>query len=184
MNNYIYTEYMEMNYEEIYSIYLDEFIQKKEKLFLQEIKDESSKGSTYRLNYDISYYHDIASIHFVIYVYSGGAHDIRFDRVYYYDLASLKELYLSDVIENEELFLEELKDLAKEELLKEHKNDIYEDQELLDIGLEGTKENYCNLFFTKDGLHILFPPYQVGPWKSGEIIVNIPFEKIAKYLKI
>ena len=184
MNHYIYAEYMELVYEEVYSIYLDEFIQEKENLFLEEIKNDSSKGSTYRISYDISYYHDVASIHFVLYVYSGGAHDIRFDRVYYYDLTSLKELTLVDMIEDQEQFLEEIKVLAKEELLREHKNNIYEDSELLESGLEATLENYRYILFANDGLRILFPPYQVGPWSSGEIMVNIPYKKIDKYLKI
>ena len=184
MNNYIYAEYLEMAWEEVYSVYLDDFIKLKENKFLEEIKNDSIKGSTYRISYDVTYYHDLASVHFVLYLYSGGAHDIRFDRVYYYDLNLLKELTLSDIIEEPDHFLEDIKGIAKEELLTNHSNDIYEDENLLESGLEATLENYRYLLFDRDGLHVLFPPYQVGPWSSGEIMVVIPYERIAKYLKI
>ena len=38
--------------------------------------------------------------------------------------------------------------------------------------------------FEEENLKIIFPPYQVGPWSSGEIDVLIPYFKIEKYLKI
>lgn len=184
MNNYIDITYQEMYLEDVYQIYLEEFIREKQAVFLEEIRGESAKGSTYRMDVDTSYYHGIASIHLVMYVYSGGAHDIRFDRIYYYDLEMGKEVALEDLLTLNSSFYVEIQKYALEQLLSEKTDVIYEDENLILEGLQADKSHFKYFMFLKDGIQILFPPYQVGPWSSGEISVSIPYQSIAKYLKI
>ena len=184
MNNYIDITYQEMVLEDVYQIYLEEFIREKQAVFLEEIRGESAKGSTYRMDVDTSYYHGIASIHLILYVYSGGAHDIRFDRIYYYDLEMGKEVALEDLLTLNSNFYVEIQKYALEKLKKEKENLIYEDEKLFLDGLQPDSLHFQYFMFNEDKLQLLFPPYQVGPWSSGEISVSIPYQSIAKYLKI
>ena len=184
MNNYIDITYQEMYLEDVYQIYLEEFIREKQAVFLEDIRGESAKGSTYRMDVDTSYYHGIASIHLILYVYSGGAHDIRFDRIYYYDLEMGKEVALEDLLTLNSNFYVEIQKYALEKLKKEKENLIYEDEKLFLDGLQPDSLHFQYFMFNEDKLQLLFPPYQVGPWSSGEISVSIPYQSIAKYLKI
>ena len=184
MNNYIDITYQEMVLEDVYQIYLEEFIREKQAVFLEEIRGESAKGSTYRMDVDTSYYHGIASIRLIMYVYSGGAHDIRFDRIYYYDLEMGKEVALEDLLTLNSNFYVEIQKYALEKLKKEKENLIYEDEKLFLDGLQPDSLHFQYFMFNEDKLQLLFPPYQVGPWSSGEISVSIPYQSIAKYLKI
>ncbi len=184
MNNYVNTFYQEMYIEEVYSFALDEVIKEKQNELLDKIKGESAKGSTYNISYKLNFYQNIATLHFTIYVYSGGAHDIRYDESYYYDLNNGKSLELKDLVTNEDEFLKKISALSKEILEKEKKEQIYEDTCLVLDGLKPTKENFGNIIFESDALKIIFPPYQVGPWSSGEINIKIPYQAIADYLKI
>ena len=80
MYNYSYQVHIEE------SIMLDMFIIEKKNEFLSSIEPTVAKKSTYDLSYDIKFYKNIASLHYILYVDSGGAHSIRYDKVFYYDL--------------------------------------------------------------------------------------------------
>ena len=184
MNNYANIFYQEMDIGEVYSLDLDEVIKEKQNELLEEIKGENAKESTYNISYKLNFYHDIVTIYFTVYVYSGGAHDIRYDKTYYYDLNHGKSLKLADLITNENEFFKKISILSKEILENEKKDLIYKDTYLVEDGLKPTKEKFLNIIFEADSLKIIFPPYQVGPWSSGEITVKIPYQDIAQYLKI
>lgn len=175
MNNY---------YQIIENFYLDSFIKEKQNSYLNEIKLESDKGSTYNTYYDISYYKNIASIHFTIFVYSGGAHDIRFDKVYYYDINQNEELKLNDIIDDMNDFFLLISKLSYNYLTSEFQDAIYKEKEMLIDGLKPDLEHFQYIIFDLNGINIIFPPYQVGPWSSGEIVVPIKYQDIDKYLKI
>ena len=98
MNNYLTMDYHMTYIEEVSTIQLDDFIKAKQNEFLGEIKSENEKGSTYNVLVEPTFYHHIVSVHFVIYAYTGGAHDIRFDKVYYYDLEKNKEISIMDIV--------------------------------------------------------------------------------------
>ncbi len=182
MNNDVFM-YQEFYIEQV-SLEVEDFIREKQNVFIEEINLETEKGSTYHIFYDTSKYQDILSIHFVLSVYSGGAHDIRFDRVYYYDLNCHEEIFLDDILMYDESFLEELSVLAKDILLKEKNDVIFDDEVILDEGLMPTATNFQYLMFEEQNLKVIFPPYQVGPWSSGAIDILIPYSKIVKYLKV
>ena len=150
----------------------------------QEIKTENEKGSTYNVLVEPTFYHHIVSVHFVIYAYTGGAHDIRFDKVYYYDLEKNKEISIMDIVNFNDDFLDLLSYEAYQYLKKEKLDLVYDDEYLLKDGLSPTKENFDYLVFENNSLKIIFPPYQVGPWSSGEINALIPYQMIEDYLKV
>ena len=130
------------------------------------------------------FYHDVLSVHFVVYVYSGGAHDTRFDQVFYYDLNRHHEIKKDDIIQNETEFLEVISKIAQKTLLEDKQELIYRDDDMLQDGLNPVWENFTYFVLQEDHLKIIFPPYQVGPWSSGEISIIIPYFQIAKYLKV
>ena len=165
MNNDVFM-YQEFYIEQV-SLEVEDFIREKQNVFIEEIKLETEKGSTYHIFYDTSKYQDI-----------------RFDRVYYYDLNCHEEIFLDDILMYNESFLEELSVLAKDILLKEKNDVIFDDEVILDEGLMPTATNFQYLMFEEQNLKVIFPPYQVGPWSSGAIDVLIPYSKIVKYLKI
>lgn len=48
---------------------------------------------------------------------------------------------------------------------------------------EGTrpkKENFINFAFTKDGILLFYPYYQIAPYSEGEFNVIIPYDNINK----
>ena len=184
MNNYLIMDYHFVYQEQGDLISLDNFIMEKKNELLEEVKLENDKGSSCNIFYDTAIREDIFSIHFILYIYTGGAHDIRYDRVFYYDLNDKKEVFLDDIIENKKDFFSVLSNKAKDKLLHEKKDLIYDDLYLLEDGLKPIEENFKYLFFDVDHLKVIFPPYQVGPWSSGEISVNIPYSDIDKYLKV
>lgn len=176
-----------MYYQLIYveqDIDLEDFILEKKMQTLEEIKEENGKESTYHSSYEVFIYQNIISLHITFYVYSGGAHDIRYDQVFYYDLEHKREIFVEDLLKLNEDFLQTISKLAEEQLKEMKKEMIYDDAFLLEEGIKPVKENYRYLMFEEDQLQIIFPPYQVGPWSSGAITVQIPYFKIAKYLML
>lgn len=184
MNNYLTMDYHITYIEEVNTIQLDDFIKAKQNEFLGEIKAENEKGSTYNVLVEPTFYHHIVSVHFVIYAYTGGAHDIRFDKVYYYDLEKNKEISIMDIVNFNDDFLDLLSYEAYQYLKKEKLDLVYDDEYLLKDGLSPTKKNFDYLVFENNSLKIIFPPYQVGPWSSGEINALIPYQMIEDYLKV
>ena len=177
MHNYSYQVHIEE------SIMLDMFIIEKKNEFLSSIEPTVAKKSTYDLSYDIKFYKNIASLHYILYVDSGGAHSIRYDKVFYYDLINNKELFLEDLITHKEEFLKELSKLA-ESLLNNKQELLYDDANMVKAGLTPTNKNFQLLILAEDNLQIVFPPYQVGPWSSGAITLKIPYLSIEKYLRV
>ena len=161
---------------------LERFIDEKKTYILNEVKDENAKGSIFQFVQDMQVYQNLVSLHLTLFVDSGGAHAIRYDFVFYYDLEMKKEKKLLDFVDAS--ILEILPSLSTKELLEKHFDKIYLDEKLMYEGLKPTLVNYQNMLFSLDGVYILFPPYQVGPWSSGEIRIFFPYEMIAQYLKI
>lgn len=162
---------------------IQNYINEKEDDFKASIKDyPNDKNYDFIVNYTEDRYQNIISIHFIILAYTGGAHYERMDEIFYYDEKKQKEVQISEIINNNKYFYEYLSKIAKKELKKNNSSLIFED-ELLNIGLEPKEENFKYLIFTKEGLKIIFPPYQVGPWSSGELSIIIPYEKLDSFLK-
>lgn len=182
MNNYINMEFYDTICIEK-SVLLDKFAVDKKNEFLSNVEQEIAKKSIYNLSYNIYFYKNIASLHYVLYVDSGGAHSIRYDKIFYYDLVNNKELFLEDLIANQESFFNKLSTLSKS-LLKEKQKLLYDEIKMIENGLSPTIENFHLLIFDVDNIQIIFPPYQVGPWSSGAINIKIPYLNVGKYLKI
>lgn len=165
---------------------LERMIKQKQKVFLEEVRDSLKVGDTtkpleYDLNINYSFVEKdaILSIHFKIFQYVGGAHYEREDLIYYYDKEEDKEVPFDDLILDTDAFYAILRKECKEYLLLNKETlQIYDEEELLDEGLR----NIDYVAFGKNAIEVIFPPYQVGPWSSGEIVVEILYEKVKEYL--
>lgn len=160
---------------------INNYISEKEQEFWDIVKDYKLKNYSFNINYDKYNYKNIETVHFIIYQYVGGAHDERFDEIFYYDKQNKKQLMISDLLIINDSFYEKLSLLAREKLTSQ--KDLLFQGEMLEDGLKGVPTNYKYLIFTDEGLKIVFPPYQIGPWSSGEIDVIIPYQSISEYLK-
>ncbi len=161
---------------------IKDYVNTLQKNFKKQVKDlDDSTDYELIISYDYSIVDSIYSIHFRVFYYLGGAHYQREDAVYYYDSSHKKEVYLSDLVHLDESFYADLSKLTKKDLEeKKEELSLYDTEELKE-GLLPTKENFQYILFS-DSVEILFPPYQVGPWSSGEIHVNIDYRYLIKYL--
>lgn len=147
--------------------------------FKDDIKD-LDKNIKYDFNAESSVIDNdknLYSIHIIIYEYTGGAHYMREDLMYYYDYQKSKELYWDDIFIDDNKTLEILSALTKEKLLLEHKDYLYNEKELSD-GIKPIKENFQYITLNKDYITVIFPPYQVAPWSTGEIDIDLDYNKI------
>lgn len=139
---------------------------------------------TFNVHYKASTTSFFYSIHFVISKFVGGAHNERIDKMYYYDFKSEKEIYLSDFFIDYPLALQSLSVLSFEKLKYYYNNDnSLFDIEELKKGLEPIPDNFQYIMFNEDDIVLLFPPYQVGPWSTGEVRISFSYEELNKFLK-
>lgn len=176
-----------------YPVYKDEQFNKKIKDFIKtqknsfiekvmELKNKRiSHNKTYNLNikYDVEDNKEIYSIHFIISYYLGGSKYKREDAVFYYDYKNNKELTWNDLFKDEEKTLNVLSKLSKEKL---NKLDIRLYSQF-DKGIKPIKENFSNILFLEKGIKVIFPPYQVAPWSTGEVDIAISYNELDKTLK-
>ena len=94
-----------------------------------------------------------------------------------------KFLSINDFLKSDEAF----NDLA---LIVKHKvnkyiidNEIDIDEESVNEGTKPTKDNYKLFYLNNDGMTILFAPYQLVPWSSGVITVDIPWTNLSDIIK-
>ncbi len=155
----------------------------------EEIKSLASKNSKelienkrqYELivSSEVFEYNNIVSVHIALYSYTGGNHYIREDKMYHYNNITseiIPSIYIENIID-----LDKLSKIAYEkciEILKERdvKSDI--DYNWIEEGTRPNIENYMNWYLTKDGLNIIFTPYQIAPWSAGEIRIVAPYSQI------
>lgn len=115
----------------------------------------------------------IVSIEYDFDTFSGGAHPNNYQRSVVYDLKNTSQISLADLFQPQSSYLQKISDLSRSELQKILQNDAISDE-----GLRPETENFDQFLLTKNGLTILFSPYQVASYADGPQRVTIPFEKI------
>ncbi len=116
------------------------------------------------------------------YYYYGGAHGMGSSFNYLFSLKDGKRLTLKDLYEGSE---KEFKDLALSFSMGDWKRNpdyYYESPDGTAEQEEKMRESFSemisldmNVCFEDDGLYLIYPPYAVGPYASGEIRVQIPY---------
>ena len=127
-------------------------------------------------------YNNLVSVQATSFAYTGGAHYTREDKSFIYNtkidnyITFLDLLIDKDFNKIKSLILENLYNYAKDK-------EIVLDEEWVNKGTNYSKDNYEHFYFDKKGLNIVFVPYQVASWADGEIIINIPYEKLKGIIK-
>lgn len=157
---------------------LNEYINNKHLEYQELIKKENLNVNSFNATYEISEYQGIYSIHIIFLYFTGGAHNIREDKIFYYNSYTKKWLTLDDIIKDRDTFYTSILTLSLKELEKQ--------KELLfdDYKNNLSKEAFQYIMFSSDEVKVIFPPYTVGPWSSGEIDILIPIKHLSNNLLI
>lgn len=150
--------------------------------YIKEFK-ENVNNSDYPVNqyysliilYDTYEYENYISYIFRIEDYIGGAHPNHRIYTVVYDIKNNKIITINDLINYNQNILSIFSKTSREKL--KNNNKITSSTMLY----EGTKpkiENFTNFVFSKNGIILFFPQYQVAPYSQGEFNVIIDYKKI------
>lgn len=177
-------DYPELTNKEIEKEVVD-YIQGKKETFLttaEELKEVTSTKCDLSITYTLEDLFDYQALHVSVYSYTGGAHYNREDKAYYYNPKTGKKITLENFLESDKLA--DLSNLAYYYTIKYYKDkDLEYDEEWIKEGTSANIENFSYFNITKDGLLLLFVPYQVGPYSDGEIKILIPEKDLEGIVK-
>lgn len=164
-----------------------EYVDKRKKEFIDvvdKIDYELTAKYDFLLNVTSSEYNDIINIHMNTLSYTGGAHYMRDDESIHYNKKTKQFMNLSDFFIDTEAF-NKIDDLAYHYIMKLNlKSEKYNFSEIwVRRGIIPNALNYSHFTFKKEGLEILFPPYQIASWADGEIKITIPYSDLNELLK-
>lgn len=149
-------------------------------LELQQQYDDEPTDWEAKIKGTISY-EDVNFITIVLdaYLFTGGAHGYTSKRFLNFDKKKGIEL------ENAELFkdAEDFRTFAEEMFRK--KENIPKDKSINHTGFMFEQDSFYlpeNIGFTKDGLKLLYNPYEVASYSDGAIEMVLPHSEIKKYL--
>ena len=154
---------------------------------IEELEYTPENKYDFKTTYEVNEDSNTLGVHLTIYEYTGGAHYIREDKSFYYDKNENKEVDITNFLE--ENSLDRLGSIAYYYIMKySEDNNLEFDKEWVKIGLENNISNFEHFRFIDKGLELIFPPYQVAYYASGEVKIVIPYEELngivkAKYLR-
>ncbi len=107
------------------------------------------------------------------YEFLGGAHGFYWSYGYNYDVASGKLLKITDVVKDMDAFYKAVLEVLDSEYAK----DLYDNYK--DIVKENYEKDYdrYNWVLTRSGVDVIFTPYEIAPYASGQQVVNVNFSK-------
>jgi hypothetical protein len=114
---------------------------------------------------------------------AGAAHPNSQTRILNYDMEKHLLLQTRDLFASSTLALSFLSSYTREKLravLSDQPQELYDSQAL--PGTEPTTENFSTVGLTKQGLLVVFSPYQVAPYARGTIHIPIPLPDLTNLL--
>ncbi len=152
-----------------------------------DLSDNSGWNPTYSYDQYFSGINEVGSHYLNLslsdYIYSGGAHGMSGEYNYLFDLDTGKKVTMRDLYKgDEESFKEIVIRYSMEDWKNTGGNVYYEDyspdrEDEMRQTFSDTVNIDMEMRFENDGLHILYPPYAVGPYASGFIEIKIPYEE-------
>ncbi|WP_169798107.1 RsiV family protein [Moraxella oblonga] len=116
-------------------------------------------------------------------MYMGGAHGVQDVNYLIFDMDLQSQIQLHDVIRNEktsefhELYHRAFKDYLAKELEITTEEDIQEYEDMWSFKLAE------NFYFNKEGLVLVYSPYEMGAYAQGFIELTVPYDKLTPILK-
>lgn len=112
--------------------------------------------------------------------YTGGAHPNPVLYSLLVDPSNGRKLAVTDLFSSDQ-GLKRLSELAAQQL-EPRVEELNTQRTWLLEGLEPNPENYAVVWPGNEGLHIVFPPYQIAPYSSGAPEVVIPYDQLQSVL--
>lgn len=177
-NNYkIITYYPKTDYPKLNNVINDKIYE-----YIKKFK-ENVNSSDYPINqyysliilYDCYEYDNYISYIFRIEDYTGGAHPNHRIYTVVYDIKNNVIITIDDLINKNQNILNIFSENSRE-ILKS--NDKITSSTMLYEGTKPKKENFTNFVFSKNGIILFFPQYQVAPYSQGEFNVVLDYKKI------
>ena len=122
------------------------------------------------------------SLFFDGYEFTGGAHGAHIYETMVFDVASGKRLALSDIFSTS-TYLQVLAREYRAKLGATSSVTDMSDTDWLKQGTEPTADNYKYWYLAHDGLHVIFPPYQVAAYAAGEFDIVVPYADLQDILQ-
>lgn len=162
-----------------------EYVNDKKKEFI-DIVDISGRVETSKYNLIVNVqnkeYNNLISVQATSFAYTGGAHYTREDKSFIYNTKINNYITFLDLLIDEDF--DKIKPIILESLYNYAKDKkIILNEDWVNNGTKYSLENYELFYFNKEGLNIVFVPYQVASWADGEIIINIPYDKLKGIIK-
>ncbi len=110
----------------------------------------------------------------------GAAHPYGYSQVLLLGDTDGQQIYTENLFDKKTLFWKDLSDLAKEQL-KTVLAENY-DEDMVNEGAGPDPKNFDNVYLSDAGLVVVFNPYQVAPYATGEVSITIPYSSIGKDL--
>ena len=123
---------------------------------------------------------NVLSVKINSYDYEGGAHGYGAEWGTTIDLKTGAELALSQLAEDAPGFMNKVLEVVLENLIGRQEQD-----ELFDA-YESYVEQYIEetgWYLDAAGIVLVYAPYEIGPYASGNITVRVPYEEVAEYMK-
>lgn len=121
----------------------------------------------------------LVSVRFEVSTFASGAiHPLSSTDVLNYDVERRKTLGLDDIFLPDSGYLETLSEYATKALLDEFKGEEGAVGPMIQEGAGPAAENFQNILLAKDGLLIVFDPYQVAPYAAGTLTVTVPYSEL------
>lgn len=149
-------------------------------LELQQLYDDEPTGWEAKIEGTVSYEdEDFLTIVLDSYLFTGGAHGYSSNRFLNFDKNKGIELDNTELFKNAESFTVFAEKMFRE---KEH---IPKDKSINATGFMFEQDSFYlpeNIGFTKEGLKLLYNPYEVGSYADGTIELVLPHTEVKKYL--
>lgn len=176
---------------------LDEFVGEHLAL-VNDIKENAPKNQGKQENDELSYptyawsekiellpsVNNVAQIVVHSDAYMGGAHSLPTISYLVFDMDLQSQIEFDDVIKPEKhellhgLYYQAFKDYLAKELNIKKEKDIKEYEETWKFQLSD------NFYFHKDGLAIVYQPYEMGSFAQGFIELIVPYEKLSESMRV
>ncbi|MEI6400057.1 MAG: RsiV family protein [bacterium] len=110
----------------------------------------------------------------------GSAHPYEYSQVLLIGDTDGQQIYTENLFNKKTLFWKDLSQLSKEQL-KTVLAENY-DEDMVNEGAGPDPKNFDNVYLSDTGLVVVFNPYQVAPYATGEVSITIPYSAIGKDL--
>jgi len=145
------------------------------------------QGRKYALGAEYETYQGKHTVSFVYTIYSDtlGAHPNTYFRTFTFDTAAGQGLHLDDLFVADSRYLEKLSNISRVEIpsIIRTKTTITPDTQYIERGTTADADNFQSWYIDGTNLVLVFPPYQVGPYALGTVMVPIQLSRLGDVLK-